>query len=89
MALGVRSRKLSNGSRRSVAEATTSLLRMPRGAAKRVERFLACRWWVLNIILTVSHAICGRAVHFAFASTLTVGGHKWCDWVPGPFGENH
>jgi hypothetical protein len=33
----------------------------------------------------------GRAVHFAFASTLTIGGRKWCDWVPGPasFGENH
>jgi hypothetical protein len=33
----------------------------------------------------------GPAVHFAFASTLAVGGRKWCDWVPGPasFGENH
>jgi hypothetical protein len=30
-------------------------------------------------------------IHFAFASTLTIGGRKWCDWVPGPasFGENH
>jgi hypothetical protein len=26
----------------------------------------------------------GWAVHFAFASTLTVGGRKWCDRVPGP-----
>jgi hypothetical protein len=50
-----------------------------------------------KMVLGTKYKLCrmqlvgGRAVHFAFASTLTVGGRKWCDWVPGPasFGENH
>jgi hypothetical protein len=45
----------------------------------------------LSRIHTVRVIANANAIANAFASTLTVGGRKWCDWVPGPasFGENH